>query len=196
MKAQHDLFGTSLAGPEGFEYRDDVLTPAEERAYAGHFTSLPFAPFEFHGFPGKRCVVSYGWRYDYGAERVRQSAPIPDFLLPLRQRAAVMASLDAESFQQALVSEYTPGAGIGWHRDKPMFEEVVALSFLAACRLRLRRRTAVRWERYRVEVRPRSAYLLRGSARHAWEHSIPAVEALRYSVTFRSFRQGQVPGTP
>jgi alkylated DNA repair dioxygenase AlkB len=68
-----------------------------------------------------------------------------------------------------------------------MFEDVVALSFLAPCRLRLRRKHGTRWERWAREVAPRSLYRLSGPARHEWEHSIPPVDSRRYSVTFRTF---------
>lgn len=193
MSLTPELFDAKLHAPEGFAYRDAVLSAEEERACAERFAALPFAPFEFHGFVGKRRIVSYGWRYDYSAERVRAAGPIPDFLLPLRDRAAAIADLAPEMLEQALVTEYAAGAGIGWHRDKPMFDEVIALSFLSACRLRLRRRTAHGWERRRVDVRPRSAYLLRGPVRRGWEHSIPPVAALRYSVTFRRFRPDRAP---
>jgi alkylated DNA repair dioxygenase AlkB len=188
MRLQTELFAAERPRPAGFDYRDDVLSPAEEKSFAERFADLPFKPFEFHGFLGKRRIVSYGWRYDYGAQRVRPSPPMPDFLLPLRERAAAVAGLAAERLEQALITEYAPDAAIGWHRDKPMFEDVVALSFLSPCRLRLRRRKASGWERWAIEVQPRSAYVLRGAARQEWEHSVPPVEALRYSVTFRTFR--------
>jgi alkylated DNA repair dioxygenase AlkB len=117
----------------------------------------------------------------------KASDPMPDFLLPLRDIAADLAKLPAERFQQALVTEYAPGAGIGWHRDKPMFEDVVAFSLLAPCTLRLRRKDGGRWTRRSQIVAPRSAYLLRGAARFDWEHSIPPLDRLRYSITFRTF---------
>jgi alkylated DNA repair dioxygenase AlkB len=131
--------------------------------------------------------VSYGWRYDYAGRRLRESEPMPPFLLPLRELAASVAGLDAASLQQALVTEYDIGVTIGWHRDKPMFEDVVALSFLSACRLRLRRKRGEGWQRWAAEIAPRSIYHLSGTARHEWEHSIPPVESKRYSVTFRTF---------
>jgi len=174
--------------PEGFTYGPDLLTPIEEQAYAERFATLPFKPFEFHGYLGKRRIVSYGYRYEYsGAGRLTESVPVPDFLLPLRARAAQFAHLRPEQLEQVLVTEYAPGAGIGWHRDKPMFEDVVALSLLAPCTLRLRRRRGTGWERRALVVEPRAGYILRGPARREWEHSIPPVETLRYSVTFRNF---------
>ena len=174
--------------PEGFVYRKDVISAEEERYFAERFALLPFAPFEFHGFLGRRRVVSFGWRYDYAGRQIRPSTQLPEFLLPLRDSAAEVAGLAPENLQQVLVTEYPPGAPIGWHRDKPMFEDVVAISFLAPCLLRFRRRVGNGWERRSLDVLPRSAYLLRGAARTEWEHSIPPLSALRYSVTFRNLR--------
>ena len=176
-----------LAPPQGFHYRDDALSPDEEQALVARFQALPFAPFDFHGFLGKRRIVSYGWRYDYGADTVRESEPIAGFLLPLRERAASLSGLCAGDLQQALVTEYPTGAPIGWHRDKPQFGEVLAFSFLSPCRLRLRRRNGKAWQRFAIELQPRSFYRMSGSARLEWEHSIPPVPAERYSVTFRTF---------
>ncbi len=187
-RRQPDLFGDERELPEGFLYREDAISVEEERHYADRFKLLPFAPFEFHGFLGRRRVVSFGWRYDYGKQRLQEANPLPELLLPLRQRAADIAGLPAGSLTQALVTEYEAGAAIGWHRDKPMFGEVVALSFLSPCRLRLRRRRPDGWERHAFDVAPRSAYVLRSAARQDWEHSIPPVDRLRYSVTFRTLR--------
>ncbi len=173
--------------PPGFLYREDLLSAAEERDFAARFAALPFQPFEFHGYLGKRRIVSYGFKYDYSGRALRESDPVPDFLFPLRERAAAFAGVEAERLEQALVTEYAPGAGIGWHRDKPMFEDVVALSFLAPCMLRLRRKDGAGWERRSIAVQPRSGYMLRGASRRDWEHSVPPVDALRYSVTFRNF---------
>ncbi len=182
------------APPAGFGYWPDVFTAAEERAWRREIEALPFKPFEFHGYLGKRRIVSFGWRYDYARRALRESTPMPAFLLPLRERAATCAGLSTDSLQQALVTEYDSGVTIGWHRDKPMFEDVVALSFLSPCRLRLRRKHGTRWERWAREIAPRSLYRLSGAARHDWEHSIPPVEQLRYSVTFRTFVEGRTFG--
>jgi alkylated DNA repair dioxygenase AlkB len=177
----------SATAPRGFAYHAAAFSEAEERAWLEVLRPLPFKPFEFHGYLGKRQIVSFGWRYDYAGRRLRESDPMPAFLLPLRERAAAVAGLDAARLQQALVTEYDAGVTIGWHRDKPMFEDVVALSFLSPCRLRLRRRSDGGWQRWAAEIAPRSIYRLSGAARHEWEHSIPPVESKRYSVTFRTF---------
>jgi alkylated DNA repair dioxygenase AlkB len=199
LSNQGNLFGREAptapapALPDGFDYRDGVVTPEEECDLAERFKALPFKPFEFHGFLGKRQVISFGWRYDFAGRALRDSDPIPAFLLPLRQKAADFAGIPAESLEQILINEYGPGVGIGWHRDKPMFQDVIAVSLMASCVLRLRRKRGAEWERASRDVQPRSAYLLRGPVRRDWEHSIPSVEQLRYSVTFRNFVKGDVP---
>lgn len=182
---QAELFAAPKL-PEGFVYQEDMTSAEEEAALIHDFAALPFKPFEFHGYLGNRRVVSYGWRYDYGGRVLRASDPVPAFLSGLRVKAGALAGLPASQFEHALVTEYAPGAGIGWHRDKPEFGVVAAFSFGSACRLRFRRRQGEKWERLALTVAPRSAYLLRGVARTAWEHSIPVVDALRYSVTFRT----------
>ncbi len=189
--SQPALFSPKLSAsappPAGFDYWPDAVTAAEEHNWLRALSGLPFKPFEFHGYLGKRRIVSFGWRYDYSGRALRESTPMPDFLLPLRERAAAAAGLAAETLQQALVTEYDAGVTIGWHRDKPMFKDVVALSFVSTCRLRLRRKRDNGWERWSTTLAPRSLYRLSGPARHAWEHSIPPVESKRYSVTFRTF---------
>jgi alkylated DNA repair dioxygenase AlkB len=152
MAAQAQLFAQAL--PEGFAYRDDLITAAEETALVARFASLSFKPFEFHGYLGNRRIVSYGWRYDYAGRALRESEAMPDFLLPLRRQAGALAGLAPEKFQQALVTEYAPGAGIGWHRDKPMFEDVVGFSFLSPCILRFRRKQDDKWQRLSQPVCP------------------------------------------
>jgi alkylated DNA repair dioxygenase AlkB len=174
--------------PEEFRYEADILAPDEERALVERIRALPLEEFQFHGFVGKRRVISYGWRYSYGDRTLDRTAEIPDFLLGVRRKAASFAGLEAADFAHALVTEYGPGTAIGWHRDKKVFGEVVGVSLLSSCVFRLRRRVGSTWERHSLAVEPRSAYLLRGPARTEWEHSIPAVPRLRYSITFRSLR--------
>lgn len=191
-RSQPGLFGGDASGlPEGLVYRPGLVGEADERALLERVRGLPFREFEFHGFTGRRRVVSFGWRYDFSARHLQKADDIPDFLLPLRAEAAAFGGLDPAELQHVLVTEYAPGAGIGWHRDKDVFGRVVGVSLLSPCALRFRRRSgAGKWERARLEAEPRSAYLLSGPARSAWEHSIHAVAALRYSVTFRNMREG------
>jgi len=183
---QRDLFAPEPAWPAGFAYRADLIAPADEAALLQNLEALPFQPFDFRGFLAKRHVAWFGWRYDYAGGQLRDSEPIPPFLVPLRVHAAAFAGVEPESLQQVLINKYAPGAGIGWHSDKPMFGDVIAVSLAAPCTLRLRRKQDNGWERASVHVQPRSAYLLRGDARWGWQHSIPPVDELRYSVTFRT----------
>jgi alkylated DNA repair dioxygenase AlkB len=190
-KKQLTLFGADPGWPEGFKYQAELVQPSEEEALLQQIRELPFKEFEFQGFIGKRRVVSYGWRYDFNERVLRQAQDIPEFLVDLRRAAGRFAEMLPEQLQQVLVTEYGPGASIGWHRDKPMFGEVVGISLLSSCRFRFRRKAGSAWERVSLTAEPRSAYLLSGPSRTEWEHSIPAVDALRYSITFRNFRDSR-----
>jgi alkylated DNA repair dioxygenase AlkB len=183
---QLSLFESPPALPAGFVYRPDLISPEEENELIGHIAGLEFREFEFHGYFGKRRTVSFGLHYDFNQHSVQPATELPGFLLPLRERAAGFAGLAAAALEHALVIEYMPGAGIGWHRDRPIFGDVIGISFAAPCRFRLRYRTETGWQRAALILAPRSAYLLRGPARSEWQHSIPPGERLRYSVTFRS----------
>ena len=177
---------TGTTVPEGFRYQSDLIGPADEEALVARISELPFREFEFHGYLGKRRVVSFGWKYDFSGQRLRKADDIPDFLLPLRADAAPLADLEPSEFQHVLVTEYAPGAGIGWHRDKAVFGKVVGISLLAPCVLRFRRKAGETWERSNIPIAPRSAYVLNGPARLIWQHSISRVDELRYSITFRN----------
>jgi alkylated DNA repair dioxygenase AlkB len=137
-----------------------------------------------------RLTFSFEWRYDFNGGGLTKTDDIPDFLLPLRERAAAFAGLQPTDPQQVLLTEYQPGAPIGWHKDRSVFGDVVGVSFLSACTFRFRRKVAASWERSSIVLAPRSAYLLHGPARTEWEHSIPPVSEPRYSITFRNFRDG------
>jgi alkylated DNA repair dioxygenase AlkB len=186
---QPSLFESAPALPEGFEYRADFISADEEAELVEQVKVLPFKDFEFQGFIGKRRVVSFGWRYDFNERELQKADDIPSFLLPLRKRAANISHLGPADLRHVLVTEYAPGAAIGWHRDKAVFAEVVGVSLLAPCRFRFRREKGGTWERAAIIAEPRSAYLLAGAARTEWEHSIPPVDRLRYSITFRNFRE-------
>lgn len=185
---QGDLFGALDSMPDGFRYQRALIGRDEEQNLVRHIENLPFKPFDFHGHLANRQVVGFGLRYDYERRRVVEAPPIPDFLLPLRDKVADFAGCSTAEFAQVLINEYRPGAGIGWHRDKPHFELVAGVSLLAPCSFRLRRKSGAAWDRETIEVEPRSVYLMAGPARNEWEHSIPPVERHRYSVTFRTMR--------
>ena len=181
--AQTTLFDTQ---PAGLTYREDFITASDESELVGHFAALTFKPFAFQGWEGKRETASFGLRYDFNDSRVHVAPPIPDFLLPLRARAAHFAGLPPDAFEQALVIRYGVGAGIGWHRDRPAFDKVVGISLGAPCDLRFRQRTARGFLRFTLHAAPRSLYLLTGEIRHEWEHGIVPMEAPRFSITFRN----------
>lgn len=174
--------------PEGFRYAPDLIGVADEARLVETFGALPFKEFEFHGFLGKRRVVSFGVRYDFNGGGLKSAEPMPQFLEPVRERAAAFARLAAEDLRHALITEYRPGTAIGWHRDRPDYSDVIGVSLVSPCTFRLRRKRGTAWERAAIRLEPRSVYLMHGPSRDDWEHSIPAVEELRYSITFRSLR--------
>ncbi len=186
--AQLSLFKPGLPLPEGFDYRPGFLSREEEQDLVSDIAGLPFREFEFQGYLGKRRVVSFGWQYVFDGSGLRKAEDMPEFLLPLRARAAAFAGLPAEELQHVLLTEYRPGAAIGWHKDRSVFGETVGISLLSPCRFRFRRKNGSKWDRAALIAEPRSAYLLQGASRTEWEHSIPALEALRYSITFRNLR--------
>jgi alkylated DNA repair dioxygenase AlkB len=188
---QGSLFAPQApALPDGLAYQPEVLSSADERALIQTLGTLPFRPFEFHGHVGKRRVLSFGWRYDFNGSGFSKSEEIPAFLLPIRAKAATFAGLPASALEHVLLTEYPAGATIGWHKDRSVFGDVIGLSLGAPCVFRLRRRVGKTFERAAFVAEPRSAYLLRGEARDAWEHSIPAVDDQRYSITFRTLARG------
>jgi alkylated DNA repair dioxygenase AlkB len=179
------------AVPDGFRYEPAMLSVEEELALLARFSELPLREFEFHGYLGKRRTLSFGWAYDFTGLGFRKAEEMPPYLLGARERAAKLAGVAASDLQHALVTEYPPGAGLGWHKDKGVFGTVVGLSLLAPCNFRFRRKKAGGgWERWSILLEPRSGYLLTRSARNEWEHSIPPVQSLRYSLTFRTLKSG------
>jgi alkylated DNA repair dioxygenase AlkB len=188
-KLQDDLFAPAPDWPEGFRYAGDMITLEEEAALVAAMGPLGFRPFQFQGYLGHREVVSFGWRYDYADRLLKPAGAMPDWLLPLKTRAEAFAGLPDGALVQALLTRYAPGTTIGWHRDRPDFQVVVGFSLLSPAVLRFRRAApGGGWERKLLTVEPRSAYVLDGPARSQWEHSLRPVEALRYSITFRSLR--------
>lgn len=170
----------------GFRYAESLIESDAERAMIAMLDALDLAPFRFQGWIGKRLTTSFGWRYDFDDGSFAPGAPIPEWLLPLRARAAAFAGLSADGLVQVLVTRYDPGAGIGWHRDRPVFEHVIGVSLGNPATLRFRRRRERGFDRVAAPLAPRSAYHLQGEARHQWEHSIAAMDVPRWSVTFRT----------
>jgi len=189
---QIDLFGVVPPAPSlpaGIDYAPDIVTPTEESALIARLEEIEVTPFRFQGWLGKRLTTSFGWRYDFEDASFGPTEPIPDFLLPLRDRAARFAGLAAADLVQSLIVRYDPGAGIGWHRDRPVFEHVIGISLGTEATLRLRRRRDKGFDRAALPLAPRSVYHLSGDARHQWEHSIAPMEVRRWSVTFRTLSE-------
>lgn len=180
-----DLFDTPLI--PGFLTRTDVLTPAEEGALIAAIDGVGLTPFRFQQWTGKRLMHSFGWQYDFQTGALDRTAPIPCWLHPIRDRAAAFAGLASDALVQALVIRYDAGAGIGWHRDRPIYDHVIGISLGAPAMMRFRHKEGDRWRRVAAELAPRGLYHLSGEARRNWEHSIAPMDETRWSITFRSF---------
>jgi alkylated DNA repair dioxygenase AlkB len=189
QQMQQDLFDHTAAYPAGFRYQPDLIGAAEADVLVREIERQDLAPFDFHGFLGRRRVVSFGWSYRFDGSGLGKSRELPSFLLPVRTRAASAFGLELELFEHALVTEYQPGAPIGWHKDRPQFGDVIGISLVSPCTFRFRKKSGPRWQRRTIMLEPNSAYLLQGPSRTEWEHSIPPVEQLRYSITFRSLQR-------
>jgi alkylated DNA repair dioxygenase AlkB len=175
--------------PEGLRYVPDFLTEADHDALVAQIERLPFREVHMHGVVAKRTVIHYGYDYGYDSWQITPTDPLPDFLVPFRARAAAEAGVDAARLAQVLIARYPSGAGIGWHRDAPMFgEPVVGISLAGATVMRFRRGPARGRETYPLVLAPRSLYILNGPARRDWQHGIAGQNGLRYSVTFRTVR--------
>lgn len=182
--AAGDLFGESAL--PGLATAGEIVGAAEEAALTGDIDATGLAPFRFQQWTGKRLTRSFGWSYDFESGKFAPSDPIPDWLVPLRARAARFAGLEPSALAHVLLIRYDPGAGIGWHKDRPVFEHVIGISLGAPATLRFRRRRATKFERVSLPLEPRSIYHLTGEARHEWEHSIASHAKTRWSITFRS----------
>lgn len=170
----------------GLKYEEELIGPLEEQSLLRRLETMDLAPFSFHGWLGNRRTQSYGWRYDFDDASFTPAAPFPQWLQPARNAAAAFAGVRPTDFVHALVARYDPGAGIGWHRDRDVFENVVGISLGTPAKLRFRQRLATGFRRATLEVLPRSAYTLSGEARWDWEHSIAPGEQRRFSITFRT----------
>jgi alkylated DNA repair dioxygenase AlkB len=185
LPEQFSLFAEKPSGPEGLRYAKEFVSPAEENALIRQIAALPLQPFQFGQYEGKRRVASFGFRYDYTQRRLEEADPIPEWLTPVITKVETFGG-PGTRIGQVLCTEYDVGVGIGWHRDKPHFDRVFGLSLGSSCNFRFRRSAYTKWERFTLEARPRSIYMMSGPSREVWEHSIPAVEAQRYSITFRT----------
>lgn len=179
--------------PDGFRYRAEFLSREDERELIAAIGNVSFDTFTMRGVVARRRVKFYGASYDD-----IPSLPMPDFLLHLRAKLAGWTEIRPDAFAMALINEYTPGATIGWHRDAMQYDLTAGVSLLSSCRMKLRPYVAPkdlaaaerspRKTTHEIQLEPRSVYLITGLSRTGYEHSIPATESLRYSITFRTLR--------
>ena len=194
MQSQVDLFSAAPAYPEGLVYAPDFVDRDEEAALLAQVAELPVTEAKYRGFVARRRTMHFGFGYDFTSNRLEDAPPFPEFLLPVRARAAALARLPASDFVQGLVTEYSVGTPIGWHRDVPQFGVVVGISLGNACRMRFRPYPPARdWTRraFTLRLERRSAYVLSDEIRWGWQHSIPEVDAARWSITFRTRRDNR-----
>jgi alkylated DNA repair dioxygenase AlkB len=175
--------------PSGFIYKPGLLTADEERSLLDEIERLSFDEIRMHGVVAKRTAKHFGLDYDYeGRAIIEDAESIPDWIVPVRAKAAALAQLEPAELVEVLIQRYPEGAQIGWHRDAPMFGTVVGISLLAPARMRFRRDKGGVRRTFELELAPRSGYVLAGEARTAWQHHIPPTKSLRYSITFRTLR--------
>lgn len=188
------LFDASVQVPDGFLYRKNFISAAEEQELIEGIQKVQLEPFKYYQFTGKRRTASFGWQYEFGASEITAAPEMPPFLLPLRVRAGKVFNIDPNSLVQTSIIEYSTGSPIGWHRDIPQFGIVVGISLGAACRMKFRKYSRVRSKKVdrnevlSIELQPRSIYLMSGAAREIWQHSIPPVKQLRYAIMMRTLR--------
>ena len=176
--------------PAGLLYQPDFLTAEEESAVVAILETMEFEEIRMHGQTARRTVRHFGLDYDYERWKVSPTDPLPESLAWLRERAASLVDREPGELAEILLTRYPPRAGIGWHRDAPMFGEVIGVSLLSSCRMRFQRGKGETRETFALELASRSAYVLAGQARWQWQHSIPATTSLRYSITFRTLKEG------
>jgi alkylated DNA repair dioxygenase AlkB len=185
--SQAELFAEESALPSGLRYLPDFLSREEERVLLEGIAALDLREAQYKEFTAKRRVASFGAGYDFTANELKPAPAIAPFLLPLREKVAAWAGVEADRFGYALVAEYRPGTQLGWHRDVPHFELVAGVSLGTACTMRFRPFPPHKGARIlTLPLEPRSAYVLRDEARWKWQHSIAPTPQLRYSITFRT----------
>jgi alkylated DNA repair dioxygenase AlkB len=194
LNGEPGLFDAAPQVPDGFFYHPEFISAGEEHELIRQIQRLQLAPFKYYQFTGKRRTVSFGWQYEFGTSEITAAPDMPPFLIPVRTRAGNLFNIDPKSLVQTSIIEYSTGSPIGWHRDIPHFGVVIGISLGAACRMRFRKYSRVRSQRFSrdeilsIELQPRSIYLMSGASREIWQHSIPPVKELRYAIMMRTLR--------
>ena len=182
-----DLFDDPVL--PGLSAQDGFVCRQDEVGLIDAIDAQALTPFKFQQWTGKRLTCSFGWSYDFQSGEIDRADPMPEWLLAIRDRAAAFAGLNGDDLVQALIIRYDPGAGIGWHRDRPIYEHVIGISLGQPATMRFRRKIDERWQRASLPLEPQGIYHLAGEVRHGWEHSIAPMEKQRHSITFRSFSE-------
>jgi alkylated DNA repair dioxygenase AlkB len=158
------LFELPANVPEGFFYKRNFVSATEEQELIKQIQKLSLVSFKYYQFTGKRRTASFGRQYEFGRDEIARASDIPEFLLPLRERAGNLFEIDVNSVAQASIVEYPVGAPIGWHRDIPQFGIIIGVSLGAVCRMRLREyrrrgpKASRRADGVSIELQPRSIY--------------------------------------
>ncbi len=194
---QPKLFDLPQELPNGLIYQPNFLTEAEEEYILEVIRNLPLKHPQYDEYMAKRRIMNFGWGYDFEHRKLIPGPPLPDFLQDIQEKIAGWIEIPAPRVAEALISEYTEGSAIGWHRDTEEFEMIVGISLAGWCRMRFRPvpgrspdSTKKKKDVVALEVEPRSAYIMQGPVRWDWQHSIAPTRTLRYSITFRTLPEG------
>jgi alkylated DNA repair dioxygenase AlkB len=185
------LFPLQPLYPEGFSYFPDFISRQEEALLLEEISKIELHTFNFHGYEAKRKVASFGYDYNFESKTLTKGNPIPSIFHPLIEKVSSRTKLDKEDFAELLITEYPVGSVINWHRDAFPFELIAGISLNSDCAFRLRPCDKAKQGRnsiISIPVKTRSLYIIEGSARTEWEHSISPVKDVRYSITLRSLR--------
>lgn len=188
------LFPVLPITPAGFQYFPDFISSEEEMKLVSDIQNFDLHPFQFHGYEAKRKVASFGYDYSFENKSLSRGTDIPKQFSPIMRRVEDFLGLPHNSFAELLLTQYPVGAVINWHRDAFPFEIIAGLSLNSDCTFRLRphdrskqQRTAI----LSIPLKRKSLYVMQGTSRTQWEHSIPAVQTIRYSITLRTLKHSQ-----
>lgn len=190
--------------PPGFVYQPEFLTAAEEAELLACFAGQEFRNSTYKDYTARRRGACFSLHRDTVDQGGSPRPVAPDCLLTLAIRVAARFGFGPEAFAHALITEYPPGAPMGWHRDAPPCAEIYGVSLASDCVFRLRPLWAAdpavgmalrKANTLDLTAQPRSLYVMSGPARSDWQHAIAPVKELRYSVTLRTHERRLFPGT-
>jgi alkylated DNA repair dioxygenase AlkB len=189
--AMSTLFPIEPQFPEGFQYVPNFISKAEEAYLHKEVLNVERHTFVFQGYEAKRKVASFGHDWSFEKQQLLKGSAIPQAFTPLLEKVAQHLHLHRDAFAELLVTEYPVGSVINWHRDAPPFDLIAGISLHTDCTFRLRPYNKERRDKNAIlsfSVKRRSLYIMQGSVRTHWQHSIAAVPHVRYSITLRTLR--------